>query len=139
VRLYVGATLGLMLLCGGLAALVAPGALRLPVAPPALVAPGGLGPGAAEAPEGFPPETQAALEREWQALQAALAALVRGARRVVATESGHYVQLQQPGLVTAAIREVVEAARRAPPATVRGLPRTGGGFVPAAPERLAAR
>jgi hypothetical protein len=73
------------------------------------------------------------MERLWQDLQAALAALVPGARRVVAAESGHYIQLQQLGLVTAAIREVVEAARRAPPAAVRGLPRTGGGSAPAAP------
>ena len=94
---------------------------------PLVVLSRGVAPGAAEAPEGFPPEAQAAMEREWQALQAALAALVPGARRVVATESGHYIQLQQPELVIAAIREVAEAARRAPPAAVRGLPRTGGG------------
>jgi hypothetical protein len=72
------------------------------------------------------------MEREWQALQAALATLAPGARQVVAAESGHYVQLQQPELVIAAIREVVAAARRVPPAAVRGLPRTGGGSAPAA-------
>jgi membrane protease YdiL (CAAX protease family) len=67
VLLYVGATLGLMLLCGGLAALVAQGALRLPVAPLALVALGGLGPlpaavGAA-AYEGGRPAVRALLVR----------------------------------------------------------------------------
>jgi pimeloyl-ACP methyl ester carboxylesterase len=34
-----------------------------------------------------------------------------GARLVVAAESGHYVQLDQPELVVDAIRQVVEAAR----------------------------
>jgi pimeloyl-ACP methyl ester carboxylesterase len=94
---------------------------------PLVVLSRGVAPDAAEAPEGFPPEAQAAMEREWQALQAALAGLAPGARRVVAAESGHYVQLQQPELVIAAIREVVAVARRAPPVAVRGLPRTGGG------------
>ncbi|HEX2516072.1 MAG TPA: alpha/beta hydrolase, partial [Chloroflexota bacterium] len=75
-------------------------------------------------PPGFPLD---ALDRETQALQADLATLVPGARRVVATESGHYVQLDQPELVIAAVREVVGAVRRAPPPAVRGLPRTGAG------------
>ena len=57
---------------------------------------------------GFPPE---ALERAWRAAQEGLARLAPGARFVVATESAHYVQLQQPELVIAAIREVVEAVR----------------------------
>jgi pimeloyl-ACP methyl ester carboxylesterase len=94
---------------------------------PLVVLSRGRAPEAAEAPEGFPPETVAAQERLWQDLQAGLAALTPGARHVVAAESGHYVQLQQPDLVTAAVREVVEAVRRAPPAAVRVLPRTGGG------------
>jgi pimeloyl-ACP methyl ester carboxylesterase len=44
-------------------------------------------------------------------LQAELAALVPGARHVIATESGHYIQLQQPELVIEAIRQVVEGVR----------------------------
>jgi pimeloyl-ACP methyl ester carboxylesterase len=68
----------------------------------------------------LPPEAQAALppefpwdemERVWQALQAELAGLAPGARHVIATESGHYIQLQQPGLVIDAIRQVVAAVR----------------------------
>ena len=94
---------------------------------PLVVVSHGRAPEAATGPEGFPPETLAAQERVWQDLQAALAALLPGARRVVATASGHYVQLEQPELVIAAVREVVEAARRAPPAAIRGLPRTGTG------------
>ena len=55
-----------------------------------------------------------------RALQADLAALVPGARQVIATESGHYIQVQQPRLVIDAVEQVVEAVRDpntwAPPA-----------------------
>ena len=47
-------------------------------------------------PPGFSAE---AFERAWAAGQAELAALVPGARHVVATESGHAIQLDQPELV----------------------------------------
>ena len=94
---------------------------------PLVVLSRGRGPEAAEAPEGFPPEALAAQERLWQELQASLAALTPGARHVVATQSGHYVQLEQPELVIAAVREVVEAVRRTPPGARPGFPRTGGG------------
>ena len=59
-------------------------------------------------PPGFSAE---ALERAWAAGQAELAALAPGARQVVATESGHGIQQDQPELVIAAIRQVVEAVR----------------------------
>src|SRR5262245_13873343 len=68
----------------------------------------------------FSPEAQAALpadfpwdalEAVWQALQDELAALVPGARHVIATTSGHYIQLQQPELVIEAIRQVVAGVR----------------------------
>ena len=67
-----------------------------------------------------PPEMRAALPPDFpwgaleavhQALQDELAALVPGARHVIATESGHYIQLQQPELVIEAIRQVVEGVR----------------------------
>lgn len=57
---------------------------------------------------GFAPE---ALERAWRAAQEELATLVPNAHFAVATESAHYVQLDQPELVIAAIRQVVEAVR----------------------------
>ncbi|MCC6313710.1 MAG: alpha/beta hydrolase [Thermomicrobiales bacterium] len=57
---------------------------------------------------GFPPDD---LERAWRTAQEGLVGLAPGARFVVAMESGHYVQLQQPDLVIAAVREVVEAVR----------------------------
>jgi hypothetical protein len=47
----------------------------------------------------------------WLELQAELAALVPESRQVIATESGHYIQLQQPQLVIDAIQQVVEAVR----------------------------
>ncbi len=52
-----------------------------------------------------------AIETVWQELQAELAALVPGARQVIATESGHYIQVEQPELVIEAVRQVVEAVR----------------------------
>ena len=67
-----------------------------------------------------PPEMRAALPPDFpwdaleavhQALQDELAALAPGARHVIATRSGHYIQLQQPELVIEAIRQVVEGVR----------------------------
>jgi pimeloyl-ACP methyl ester carboxylesterase len=51
------------------------------------------------------------LERAWTAEQDRLAALVPGARHVIARESEHYIQLQQPELVIDAVRQVVDAVR----------------------------
>jgi pimeloyl-ACP methyl ester carboxylesterase len=63
-------------------------------------------------PFGFPPDWPAdALERAFQDSQDMLARLVPGARHVIAAKSGHYIQLDQPKLVTRAIRSVVRAAR----------------------------
>jgi pimeloyl-ACP methyl ester carboxylesterase len=64
-------------------------------------------------PFGFPPDWPLeALERAFQDSQDELAAIVPGARHVIATTSGHYIQLDQPELVTREIRRVVGAARR---------------------------
>jgi pimeloyl-ACP methyl ester carboxylesterase len=57
---------------------------------------------------GFDPD---ALDRAWVRAQEQLATLAPGARHVVATESAHYVQLQQPELVIDAIRQAVTAVR----------------------------
>jgi pimeloyl-ACP methyl ester carboxylesterase len=51
------------------------------------------------------------LERAWTAEQDRLAALLPEARHVIAKESEHYIQLQQPELVIDAVRQVVEAVR----------------------------
>lgn len=53
----------------------------------------------------------AALEALWPPLQEDLASLVLDARLVIAEESGHFIQLQQPDLVIEAIRQVVDAVR----------------------------
>jgi pimeloyl-ACP methyl ester carboxylesterase len=62
-------------------------------------------------PEVIPSEVAAQLESSWAAAQARLAALVPTARYVLASESGHYIQLDQPELVIDAIRDVVDAVR----------------------------
>jgi hypothetical protein len=55
--------------------------------------------------------TGEALERAWTVEQDRLAALLPGAWHVIAGESEHYIQLQQPELVIAAVRQVVDAVR----------------------------
>jgi pimeloyl-ACP methyl ester carboxylesterase len=51
------------------------------------------------------------VERLWQQLQRELARLVPGGRLVIATQSGHDIQDEQPELVLDAIRDVVLAVR----------------------------
>jgi pimeloyl-ACP methyl ester carboxylesterase len=62
----------------------------------------------ADAPPGFPAD---AIEGAWAAGQNELAMLAPGDRHVIANESAHYIQLDQPDLVIEAIRQVVEAVR----------------------------
>jgi pimeloyl-ACP methyl ester carboxylesterase len=71
-------------------------------------------------PMELPPDASAKLpanfaaeqEKIWRTSQDELVALVPGAEHVVATKSGHYIQTMEPDLVIAAVRQVVEAARR---------------------------
>jgi hypothetical protein len=44
-------------------------------------------------------------------MQADLATLSSKGKQIIAEESGHYIQVDQPELVIDAIREVVEAAK----------------------------
>ncbi len=46
-------------------------------------------------------------ERDWQALQRNLAGLSSHSRYIIATRSGHFIQLEQPDLVIAAIQQVL--------------------------------
>lgn len=63
-------------------------------------------------PFGFPADWPiAALEKAFQASQDMLADLVPGARHLIAKRSGHYIQLDQPGLVTGAVRAMVRKVR----------------------------
>lgn len=55
--------------------------------------------------------TSDGLEAAWTETQAGLAALLPDVRRIIAEESEHYIQLQQPELVIEAIRDVVDAVR----------------------------
>lgn len=54
---------------------------------------------------------QQALRQVWTELQSELAKLSPRGRHIIAEESGHIVQLDQPELVVAAIREIVEEVR----------------------------
>ena len=58
---------------------------------------------------GSPP----AFEREWQQIQAEVAAQSPRARHVIAEGSGHYIQDDQPGLVIEQIRELLRQLRAA--------------------------
>jgi hypothetical protein len=79
-------------------------------------------------PAGFP---AAAWEDVTRQLQRQLAALVPGGRQVIATDSGHYIQLQQPDLVIAATRSVVDAVRAGEShVAATGLAATGTRSVP---------
>ncbi|HKA06334.1 MAG TPA: alpha/beta hydrolase [Gemmataceae bacterium] len=60
----------------------------------------------------LPPDYVAAQEKVWRELQDALAALAPGAQHVIATKSGHDIQITEPVLVITAVRQVVDAARR---------------------------
>jgi len=51
-------------------------------------------------------------ERLWRQLQRELARLVPGGRLVIATQSGHNIQDEQPELVLDAVRDVVRAVRK---------------------------
>jgi pimeloyl-ACP methyl ester carboxylesterase len=52
------------------------------------------------------------MEQVWMGLQRELAALLPESKHVIAEQSGHFIMLDQPELVTNAIQEVVDAARR---------------------------
>jgi hypothetical protein len=64
------------------------------------------------APPGWPVEAD---EWLWRQLQQALAELVPGGRLVIATESGHDIQHEQPEVVLDAIGDVVQAVRAGGP------------------------
>jgi pimeloyl-ACP methyl ester carboxylesterase len=56
-------------------------------------------------------ELAAEAEATWQQLQIELATLAPQGERIVATESGHNIQFEQPDLVINAVREIVTAGR----------------------------
>ena len=56
--------------------------------------------------------SQSAFEKAWREGQNQLAALLPDARREIAEESDHYIQVEQSALVVNAVRAVVEAVRK---------------------------
>jgi pimeloyl-ACP methyl ester carboxylesterase len=67
-------------------------------------------------PVALPPNVPAAFsaeafERAWHDGQDRLAALLPHAKHVIAKDSDHYVQVEQPALVIDAVRDVVDAVR----------------------------
>jgi pimeloyl-ACP methyl ester carboxylesterase len=63
-------------------------------------------------PSSFPAGTRARLEGVWRVLQDELAGLSTRSAHVLARQSGHFIQLDQPALVVGAIQQVVTAVRR---------------------------
>lgn len=56
------------------------------------------------------PDSDAAVfEQEWTDMQKELAGLSSNSRRIIAEQSGHYIQLDEPNLVIDAIRQIVES------------------------------
>ena len=51
-------------------------------------------------------------EQAWQVMQSELASLSSKSKQVIARQSGHYIQLQQPQLVIDAIHEIVQATQK---------------------------
>lgn len=49
-------------------------------------------------------------EEAWQVMQSELVALSTNSRQIIAEQSGHYIQLQQPQRVIEAVKQVVEMA-----------------------------
>ncbi|MBI1732847.1 MAG: alpha/beta hydrolase [Gammaproteobacteria bacterium] len=66
-----------------------------------------------------------ALEQSWAEMQAELAAGVPGGRQIRAERSGHLVHLEEPGLVAAAVRDVLREACRSRVAVATGPARAG--------------
>lgn len=63
----------------------------------------------------MPVEQAKQAEIVWQELQAELAKLSSNSQMLVAEKSGHGIQIDQPGLVVDAIRQMVETVRRVSP------------------------
>jgi pimeloyl-ACP methyl ester carboxylesterase len=60
---------------------------------------------------GLSEEISREVEQTWQQMQVELAAQSSNGKRIVAEESGHFIQLDQPELVIDSIHQVVDAAR----------------------------
>ncbi len=61
---------------------------------------------------GYPSNVAQTLDPERQAQQKQLTTLSLNSQQIIATSSGHHIQLDDPDLVSCAIQEVVQAAKR---------------------------
>lgn len=61
---------------------------------------------------GIPDEDSKALEEEHRRDHEAVAAMSRNGKLIIATRSGHHVQLDEPELVIKSVRDVLEAVRK---------------------------
>jgi pimeloyl-ACP methyl ester carboxylesterase len=68
--------------------------------------------GRSELSDDFPPDLAAKFLQTWHGMQKELAGLSSNSTYIVAAESGHDIQNEQPDLVIDSIRRVVAAARR---------------------------
>ena len=78
---------------------------------PLLVLSRGRPPSLNDMPSGATAELVEQMELVWQELQKEHAARSSRGRQIIATESGHYIHIDQPQLVIEAVRQVVEQAR----------------------------
>jgi hypothetical protein len=60
---------------------------------------------------GLSQAAQEQFEQEWSKMQGELAALSSNSRQVIAAQSAHDIQLDQPGLVVEAVRELLGRVR----------------------------
>jgi pimeloyl-ACP methyl ester carboxylesterase len=68
----------------------------------------------------FSDEQRVQLEEDHRALQARMRLLSRNSKQILVPNSGHYIPLDRPDIVIAAIREVVTAVRRGGPLDPEG-------------------
>jgi pimeloyl-ACP methyl ester carboxylesterase len=66
-----------------------------------------------DGPPGMNQAERVQFDQRWLRLQDELAGLSTQGQRIIATQSGHYIHLDQPDLVADAIHELVETARSA--------------------------
>ena len=68
--------------------------------------------GAGAAPQGIPDDQWKRVNDEKRQQKLALTNLSRNAKLIIVPNSGHHIQLDNPGAVTSAVRQVVDAVKR---------------------------
>ena len=59
----------------------------------------------------YPPGFVAAIEQAWQQMQTELAALSSNSQRIIASNSGHLINWDEPAVIIAGIQRAVSAVR----------------------------